>query len=348
VRNTDWYNPDHLVWAYEIEAAEAGMRVSDRVLKCAVYLGRKESGTFVPEGTGFVVRLTQGQVQFQYIVTAMHVLNGKPETIFVRVNKVGGGFDDLQVPRGWYYHEDHSRLVDIAAAPILLHPTMYDIIGVDLKDFCDDQFLLDRDVGVGDELFYPGMFMPHRGVGRNHPVMRFGALAAMPVEPVRTKSGPIKAYLMEGRSIGGHSGSPVFINFLVPRTYYADRVVRLPHPQQAQGYRLLGLIRGYLRAKDSGEYVTGEDPLEQDLWTNSGISTIIPAQEIYETLMQDELKDQRNVDEKKHMDGLADVPASTRLTDESSPTTDANPNHLKDFTRLVDVAARKRPQGGQT
>ena len=27
---------------------------------------------------------------------------------------------------------------------------------------------------------------------------------------------------------------------------------------------------------------------------------------------------------------------------------DANPNHLKDFTRLVDVAARKRPQGDQT
>ena len=25
-----------------------------------------------------------------------------------------------------------------------------------------------------------------------------------------------------------------------------------------------------------------------------------------------------------------------------------NPNHLEDFTRLVDVAARKRPQGDQT
>ena len=27
---------------------------------------------------------------------------------------------------------------------------------------------------------------------------------------------------------------------------------------------------------------------------------------------------------------------------------DANPNHLEDFKRLVDVAARKRPQGDQT
>jgi hypothetical protein len=32
----------------------------------------------------------------------------------------------------------------------------------------------------------------------------------------------------------------------------------------------------------------------------------------------------------------------------AEPADAANPNHLKDFRRLVDVAARKRPQGDQT
>jgi hypothetical protein len=341
---TGWYNLDHLNWVYEIEAAEAGMRVSDKVLKCVVFIGVEKPGGFEPVGTGFVVMVPQGQVGFQYVVTAQHVLDGLREPISIRVNRKNGEAEPIKPPFGWYYHPDNSRFVDVAVAPILLQLDTYDVIHIKMKDFCDLQFLLERDVGVGDELFYPSLFMHRRGLHRNHPVMRFGELAAMPLEPVITRSGPILAYLMEGRSIGGHSGAPVFINFLAPRTYYSDQVVQLPHPNQAQGYRLLGLIRGFLKAKDTGEYIT-DDPKAEDLWINSGISTIIPTSEIFETLMQDDLVQQRNEHAKRVIDGLADVPASARPASDSKPLDgDANPNHLADFTRLVDVAARKRPQ----
>ena len=322
------------------------MRVSDRVLKCVVFVGVEKKDAFEPLGTGFVCRVEQRHVAFQYVVTAQHVLNNLKEPISIRVNRHDGKAVPITPPRGWYYHPDNSRFVDVAVAPIHLPPDTFDIVNVPTRDFCKEEFVNARDVGIGDELFYPSLFMHRRGLHRNHPVMRFGILAAMPVEPVITRSGPIKAYLMEGRSIGGHSGAPAFVNFLAPRSYYADRHVPLPHPKDAQAYRLLGLIRGYLKATDTGEYVT-DDPQTEDLWINSGISSIIPASEIIDTLMQEELVRQRNEDEKRIMDGLADVPTSARPASDSAPSSsDANPDHREDFMRLVDVAARKRPQGG--
>jgi hypothetical protein len=40
----------------------------------------------------------------------------------------------------------------------------------------------------------------------------------------------------------------------------------------------------------------------------------------------------------------ADVIADDAPSAVSPPASDENPNHLKDFTRLVDVAARKKPK----
>ena len=61
---------------------------------------------------------------------------------------------------------------------------------------------------------------------------------------------------------------------------------------------------------------------------------------------------------KRSMDQAIDRPAGgTRVRPAGLPIApksrvssddDANPSHLEDFTRLVDVAARKRPQGDQT
>jgi hypothetical protein len=343
---TDWYDPDYLNWSDVIETREKAMRVSDRALRCVVFLGIEKGGVFVPQGTGFLVRLDHEGIAFQYLVTASHVVVGS-QRVFLRINRKEGEPKVLSVPRQWYYHPDPSRYVDVAVTPIVLDTQLFDIAHIHVQNFCDDKWIKDRDIGVGDELFYPGMFVHHLGVGRNLPVMRFGALSAMPIEPVRFKAGPaIKVYLMEGRSIGGHSGSPVFINMFAPRTYYYERIVHLP--VEPQNYRFLGLLRSYLKAKDTGEYIT-DDPKTEDLWVNTGISTIVPAQDILETLNQQDLQEQRMTDIKKLRDNLPDVPAKVPSSESRvSSADDANPNHLEDFTRLVDVAARKRPQGDQT
>jgi hypothetical protein len=343
----DAYDLDGLVLDYEIEAAEACMRVSDRVLKCVVFLGVGKDENFKPYGTGFLIIVQQGVLEIQYVVTAMHVIDG-PEPIVVRVNKKNGKPDYIEPLRGWYVHPDHGRYVDAAVAPIILHPHTYDIVCIRTREFCKDTTVTARDVGVGDELFYPSLFMHHRGAGLNLPVMRAGTLAAMPIEPIITKSGPIKAYLMEGRSMGGHSGAPVFVNFTAPRNYNPERPIPLPTPAEAMmPYRLLGVLRSYLKAKDTGEYLA-EEQAAKDLWVNSGISTIVPSDDIIEILMQPDLVKQRMDDANEHLKRM-DVPTTGRPADDSSASGDEeNPRHLEDFKRLVDVAARKRPQGDQT
>jgi hypothetical protein len=268
------------------------MRISDRVLKSTVFLGKKEGARFSPAATAFLVshKAGKGDAVFLYLVTCMHAVVGK--VVAPRFNTMTGGCKVLpSIPAGdWYFHPDATRFIDVAVAQIGFSLDPFDVAHIRLEDFCSTEILTDRDVGIGDELFFPSLFAYHAGTGRNLPVMRAATLAGMPIEPVETKSGPMQAYLIEGRSISGHSGSPVFINFLAPRSYYADRTVGLPHPMQSQAYRLLGLIHGFIRADDVGIYITDQPPKQESLWVNTGISLVIPAAQISETILQDDLE----------------------------------------------------------
>jgi hypothetical protein len=114
----------------------------------------------------------------------------------------------------------------------------------------------------------------------------------------------MSAYLIEARSIGGHSGSPVFVNMLAPRAYRASSARPLPMPGELRDYYLLGLIRGHLRAKDTGEYGVA------DRDENSGIATVIPAQDIWDILGQPELENERLEAWKAAQKESADVPKS--------------------------------------
>jgi hypothetical protein len=64
-------------------------------------------------------------------------------------------------------------------------------------------------IGIGNEVAFAGLFVNHHGKKRNEPIVRFGNICGIPSEPVSTKAGDIEAYLVESRSVGGLSGSPV-------------------------------------------------------------------------------------------------------------------------------------------
>jgi hypothetical protein len=170
---------------------------------------------------------------------------------------------------------------------------IYDIQQVSLKlESLNEEMLARWDIGVGDDVIFPGLFVHHGGTSRNLPIIRTGTIALMSDEVVTKEAGPITAYLIEARSIGGHSGSPVFVNMLAPRHYRAKSPGPLPAPGERRDYYLLGQIRGHLRARDSGEYATSTHPSE-DLWVNSGIAMVTPAQDIWDTLSQHDLETER-------------------------------------------------------
>ena len=148
------------------------------------------------------------------IITARHVIDKLVkrgvEEIWLRLNNKSGTFQWLPTKKSdWKSPKDKS--LDIA------------ILFGFLKEA--DHFYLDREwaltpekaqelsVGVGDEIFITGLFSYYTGKPRNVPIVRRGNLAAYPEEKIQVEEfREMDAYLIEARSIGGLSGSPVFYN----------------------------------------------------------------------------------------------------------------------------------------
>jgi hypothetical protein len=80
------------------------------------------------------------------------------------------------------------------------------------KYFLTEKIVTQYRIGIGDECFMVSRFVAHDGRQRNTPFVRFGAIAQMPMEKIRFDDGSEQeSFLVEARSIAGHSGSPVFV-----------------------------------------------------------------------------------------------------------------------------------------
>jgi hypothetical protein len=114
------------------------------------------------------------------------------------------------------------------------------------------------------------------------------------------------------------------------------------------GAQLLGVYSGAWDG-EPGAVTVADRNLKPDRRVPVGMGIVVPCEHITELLMSDnKLKTHRKEARERHVDSIAAVTDSALDRDVAPPATDANPTHLEDFTRLVDVAARKRPQGGQT
>jgi hypothetical protein len=91
-------------------------------------------------------------------------------------------------------------------------------------------------VATGDAVFITGLFRHHQGARRNIPIARHGNLACLNEESVSTQFGQMDAFLIEVRSIGGLSGSPVFLNLGPAKT---------EEGKDYEEIHLLGLVHGH-------------------------------------------------------------------------------------------------------
>jgi hypothetical protein len=130
------------------------------------------------------------------------------------------------------------------------------------------EMMRSNEVALGDEVFVSGLFRHHYGTNRNIPIVRVGNLAAMDEEKVSTRTlGLIDAYLIEARSTGGLSGSPVFVNLGIHRMI-GGKI------KQVSGDRpmffLLGLVHGHYDIP-LGDAGTGSNES-----VNAGIAIVVP------------------------------------------------------------------------
>jgi hypothetical protein len=263
------------------------MRVHEDLLKCVGFLC-VQSGEWLYGGTGFFVGVKSESdpgVSYGYFVTAKHCVIKAQDygDLNIRLNRRGGGFLYVSVKSSWIFPSDPS--VDLAILPFAPQTNVVDYKVLELSMIASDEIIAQHSIGIGDDLVISGLFTQHYGTEKNLPIVRFGNIAAMPSEPIldkKTGAGYL-AYLIEARSIGGLSGSPVFA-YIGP-----SRVANNKMNFGQQVTILIGVVRGHWEHEESSVDFIGKEMKH----VNMGIAIATPAQEIRKILFSEELMNNR-------------------------------------------------------
>jgi len=269
----------------------------DEVLKCVVFIGREHGFTVKYIGTGFLVVLEEKEAndtfRFPYLVTANHVadaINGAPFKI--RGNNKSGQAVEISANESgdlkWYRHSK-GKGIDVAVCQFGLPFPDFDALAINASIFVPRD-VTQLKIGVGDEVLITGLFSKIKGKSRNIPIVRIGNLAMAPSEPVvPTRLGNIEAYVIEAKSLGGISGSPVFIRQTVDIHGGFKWGTNQPaiHQAYTDTLYLLGLAHGHWRIDP--EELDSPDVKHDPEGINIGLAIVVPAVHILEVINNEEL-----------------------------------------------------------
>lgn len=148
-----------------------------------------------------------------------------------------------------------------------------------MSGFATKEHFAKGDIAVGDEVFFTGWSSSFYGTSQNYPIARFGRLAMATDEKIPWReeasrpSQMLNLYLIEAHTTKGNSGSPVFFRpNIALRTPGALVVGTSP-------VYLAGVLKGYLPAIDS---------------PNAGIAAVVPAFQLQQILLSDEVTRERS------------------------------------------------------
>ncbi len=285
---------------YHKPPEDVNMRIPNDLLKSVCFLcvkiqKGKNAGRFQYFGTAFFVGIREEDWTFTYLVTARHVIDEARrvghKTLFVRVNKHDGGAENIELGSldNWASFVDES--IDMAILGFAPNINEFDYKFVPESILVTPEEMDARGIGEGDELVAIGLFTLHTGKHRNIPIVRTGVIAAMPYERFLDKKGrEYSAFLAELRSIGGISGSPVFV-YLDTRRVYDSKI-----GENEYQLLLLGIIRGHWdlrRELESDTEILIDDAVlgfSSGEKMNVGIAVVTPALYIGALLNSDFLR----------------------------------------------------------
>jgi len=323
------------------------VRVPDVVLRSVAFIGDATDEESVGlsgdlRGTGFFVCVPFKSSQLStyrmaYFVTAGHVAKALSDKwIYFLVNKRGGGITTM-VPLSthWLTHPT-DKTADVAVLPLELNPDA-DIKCISLMDnFVRPFDFNSQNVGVGDEVFITGLFTQAPGQSRLMPIVRHGNIAMLPTEQIQTELGYADVYLVEARSIGGLSGSPVFVRSADFRSEGLD---------STRGMKLLGLMHGHWDIRES-EMNKPSIIHDRQRGVNLGIAMVVPSDKIWETINSPHSTEWMNIMESKHMERSQRGIPGTDLAEPKVQTKDDLDNYVftkEDFDDALRKVTRKKP-----
>jgi hypothetical protein len=296
----------HLEWAvyldqrlagvdrwYSSKPEGAGLRVDTTTLETVCFLvarplveGRRESRYI---GTGFIVghpvEGPAGNITGHlYLVTAKHVVQKARANyggLFMRYNVTPEQWREVSLKNDEWVLDPDS---DAAILPLEISgPASIHVIASEL--FLTDETIAEHDVGIGDDLTLCGLFVRMAGHRANAPIVRSGIIASMPRDPIRDRDGKeYPGYLVEVRSIGGLSGSPVFL-ILDQERRSGTRFKQSPKTF------VLGLVRGHW---DYQSPLSPADASTEEVErVNLGIAIVTPIQRVAHLLAREEVVQRR-------------------------------------------------------
>jgi hypothetical protein len=317
-------------WYFE-GPEDARLRLPDYIKSVVCFLCVEKEGRTYYGGTAFFVTLESKrhpELVFTYLVTAKHCVltaYGKYGHLKTRINLTNDRpAAVIDLPNKWVFSDDPS--VDAAVLLIGIEEG-FDVLCLESEHFANEQNIEEFGVGIGDEIVMVGLFTQRQGKTSNIPIVRSGTIAAMPDELLfDSKTGAeFHAYLIEVRSIGGLSGSPVFARIPPYRSMGRNE-------QKNEGYCMaIGLIHGHWDI-DATKADDSLDDFLNDGRINMGIASVTPIQEVTKILMENEaLKKARQIQERQ-------------LEEEQGPTLDSGFESPRDnvFTRSDFESALKK------
>ena len=274
---------------------DINLRILDDIQKCVVYLGELSKNNNEPEygGTAFFVSVPMETVQGRshvYLITADHnFAKIKSDDIYIRYNTRAGLAKELKTKRVEWKRPGNSiaqgtELKDVAALLINDKIQDGDFITIPSNMWATENIRKTNVVGVPDEVYMVGLFTKAQGNQKNIPIVRAGTISSVPDQKINSPYGWMdKTYLIEGRSVGGLSGSPLFV-------YKADFVSGgIIHKNF-----LLGLMHGHwdvLENKINEAKI--HIPSEDEKGVNLGIAIVISVDEIRNFLYSEEIMKER-------------------------------------------------------
>jgi|AntRauTorckE6833_2_1112554.scaffolds.fasta_scaffold42023_1 hypothetical protein len=256
------------------------MRVPENIRKCVAYIGyvNQIDNSFGPVGSVFFVGRDKGDGVADpiYAVTAKHVIDGlRKKGVQETIIRLNMKVDDpalgiVRVPIDTWYSHPEDESIDVAIHKMGI-PAEVDHQALPISGFMNSELMAQHEISLGDEVFMAGLFRHHVGQGKNIPIIRTGNLAALDDEKVATRHfGDMDAFLIESRSIGGLSGSPVFLNLGFVRSIEGQ--VKFYNARDPMFF-MLGLIHGHYDIKED-QVDDGETLSSQQI--NTGIAIVTP------------------------------------------------------------------------
>jgi len=301
---------------YLFPPKDANMRLPNEFTEGIVFVGRVISKGDREErpllGTAFVVGIPSEDGSpgfYRYLVTARHVAKqlslGGPW--FIRMNKKDGESVDVQSesPVQWWYHATEAETVDVAVTPLPSLPEEIEYRIIESALFATDAVIRQRNIGYGDPVFIIGLFTRMAGKRRNFPIVRMGNIALMPAERIpgieidAEHAVESDVYLIEARSVGGLSGSPIFVRETVFLPMPVGKDSRRVEALLPGSFFLLGLMHGHWDVKEQEINEVQVRAVRRDrMGVNLGVAVVVPAQKIHEVLCHPELvKERRRADQ---------------------------------------------------